>query len=259
MTAVRVAVIGVGNCASSLVQGVAHYRETGSTQGLIHDEICGYRASDVEFVMAVDVDPRKVGKDLSEAIFASPNNTQVFKPDMPTSGVTVMMGRVLDGVAEHMTTAGDRGFAISDAAEATQRERNGASRNRKTRARLDDDRDQAIASDARFARQYEGPAIAARERQDHPACLEPPSIQLDVEMLDAFRKRLDDRIAVSCAAQHALGAIVQPRDDAGVESGADHQEERRAVDRAATDVNLRSFEQDTRNVCGATRKLDLVR
>ena len=122
MTSVRVAVIGVGNCASSLVQGVAHYRETGSSQGLIHDDIGGYRAADVEFAMAVDVDPRKVGKDLSEAIFSAPNNTQVFKPDLPASGVTVMMGRVLDGVADHMTTAGERGFAVSDAAEATQRD-----------------------------------------------------------------------------------------------------------------------------------------
>ncbi len=118
MSSIRVAVIGVGNCASSLVQGVCHYRSADSTQGLIHEFVGGYAAGDVEFVMAVDVDDRKVGKDLSEAIFAKPNNTIVFNPDIPHTGVTVMKGRVLDGVAAHMTTAGERGFMVSDEAEA---------------------------------------------------------------------------------------------------------------------------------------------
>ena len=116
---IKVAVIGVGNCASSLVQGVAYYHSNNSSQGLIHDTIGGYGAGDVAFVMGVDVDARKVGKDISEAIFAGPNCTAVFHADVPASGVKVMMGRKLDGVAEHMTAAGDKGFIVSDAAEAT--------------------------------------------------------------------------------------------------------------------------------------------
>jgi myo-inositol-1-phosphate synthase len=122
MKRIKVAVIGVGNCASSLVQGVAHYRSNNSSQGLIHDRIGGYGAGDVDFVMGVDVDARKVGKDISEAIFSAPNNTTVFHADVATSGVKVMMGKTLDGVAEHMTTAGEKGFILSDAREATQDE-----------------------------------------------------------------------------------------------------------------------------------------
>ena len=120
MKPIKVAVIGVGNCASSLVQGVAYYRKNNSAGGLIHEHIGGYGAGDVEFVMAVDVDSRKVGKDLSEAIFAPPNCTAVFEPDVPASGVEVMMGKVLDGVAEHMTGMGERGFSVSDAPQATR-------------------------------------------------------------------------------------------------------------------------------------------
>jgi len=120
MKPIKVAVIGVGNCASSLVQGVAYYRQNNSSQGLIHDVIGGYGAGDVEFVMGVDVDARKVGKDISEAIFAAPNCTAVFQQDVPASGAKVMMGRVLDGVAEHMTGMGERGFIVADAPEATR-------------------------------------------------------------------------------------------------------------------------------------------
>lgn len=120
MKPIKVAVIGVGNCASSLVQGVAYYRKNNSAGGLIHEEIGGYGAGDVDFVMAVDVDARKVGKDVSEAIFAGPNCTAVFEADVPPSGAKVMMGKVLDGVADHMTTVGETGFQISDAAEATR-------------------------------------------------------------------------------------------------------------------------------------------
>ncbi|MGE3691703.1 MAG: inositol-3-phosphate synthase [Novosphingobium sp.] len=120
MKPIKVAVIGVGNCASSLVQGVAHYRSSNSSQGLIHEQIGGYGAGDVEFVMGVDVDARKVGKDIAEAIFAAPNNTAVFMPNVPASGVKVMMGKILDGVADHMTGMGERGFMVADAPEATK-------------------------------------------------------------------------------------------------------------------------------------------
>ncbi len=119
MKAIKVAVIGVGNCASSLIQGVAYYRSNNSSQGLIHDRIGGYGAGDVQFVLGVDVDARKVGKDISEAIFQNPNNTAVFQPQVPLSGTRVLMGRVLDGVAPHMTTVGEKGFILSDAPEIT--------------------------------------------------------------------------------------------------------------------------------------------
>jgi myo-inositol-1-phosphate synthase len=120
MKPIKVAVIGVGNCASSLVQGVAHYRLNKSSQGLIHDRIGGYGAGDVEFVMGVDVDARKVGKDIAEAIFQAPNNTAVFQPNVPLTGAKVMMGCVSDGVAAHMTGMGERGFIVANEPEATR-------------------------------------------------------------------------------------------------------------------------------------------
>jgi myo-inositol-1-phosphate synthase len=83
MKPIKVAIVGVGNCASSLVQGVAYYRQNNSKQGLIHEKIGGYGAGDVEWVLGIDVDARKVGKDIAEAIFAAPNNTAVFHADVP--------------------------------------------------------------------------------------------------------------------------------------------------------------------------------
>ncbi|EGD60203.1 myo-inositol-1-phosphate synthase [Novosphingobium nitrogenifigens DSM 19370] len=120
MKPIKVAVIGVGNCASSLVQGVYFYRQNNSAGGLIHDRIGGYGAGDVDFVLGIDVDARKVGKDIGEAIFAGPNCTAVFHPDVPQTGGKVIMGRILDGVADHMTGMGDRGFIVADAPEATK-------------------------------------------------------------------------------------------------------------------------------------------
>ncbi|WP_369024949.1 inositol-3-phosphate synthase [Qipengyuania sp. RANM35] len=120
MSAIRVAIVGVGNCASSLVQGAAYYSRQASTRGLIHDYVGGYGADDVRFVLGIDVDRRKVGKDLAEAIFAAPNNTKVFCEDVPLTGAPVIRGRVLDGIAEHMTTAGERGFIVDEGADATQ-------------------------------------------------------------------------------------------------------------------------------------------
>jgi myo-inositol-1-phosphate synthase len=118
MKPIKVAMIGVGNCASSLVQGVAYYRQNNSSQGLIHDKIGGYGAGDVDFVLGIDVDARKVGKDIAEAIFAAPNNTKVFQPSVPATGAKVIMGKTLDGVAAHMTTVGEKGFILADAPEA---------------------------------------------------------------------------------------------------------------------------------------------
>jgi len=101
---IKIAIIGVGNCASSLIQGIHYYKDKNSEDaiGLMHWEIGGYEPEDIEVVAAFDVDQRKVGKDISEAIFAKPNCTQVFCSDVPESGVKVSMGHVLDGVAPHM-------------------------------------------------------------------------------------------------------------------------------------------------------------
>lgn len=97
---IKVAIIGVGNCAASLVQGRFYYA-TGKAIGLMHQELGGYRINDIEFVAAFDVDARKVGKDLSVAIFAAPNCTKKFS-DVPKLNVEVKRGPKLDGVAEHM-------------------------------------------------------------------------------------------------------------------------------------------------------------
>jgi len=120
MNKIKVALVGVGNCASSLVQGRYYYDGRRSADGLIHERIGGYRLSDIEFVLAIDTDARKVGKDLSEAIFATPNCTTVFQKDIPQMGVPVRMGRVLDGMAAHMEEAGERGFVRAEAAEADE-------------------------------------------------------------------------------------------------------------------------------------------
>ncbi|HEU4958805.1 MAG TPA: inositol-3-phosphate synthase [Sphingomonas sp.] len=119
MSSIKVAIVGIGNCASSLVQGLAYYREgANDTVGLMHHDLGGYRPSDIKVVAAWDVDKRKVGKDVAEAIFARPNCTAVFAENMPATGAVVKMGRVLDGVAEHMANAPDeRTFVVAGAAE----------------------------------------------------------------------------------------------------------------------------------------------
>src|SRR5215831_9873542 len=101
---IRVAIAGVGNCASSLVQGVEYYRDRPavSLDGIMRPSIGGYRCSDVEFVGAFDVDRRKVGRPLEEAIFAKPNCTRIFQSALPVSNVIVQAGPILDGVAAHM-------------------------------------------------------------------------------------------------------------------------------------------------------------
>jgi myo-inositol-1-phosphate synthase len=103
MGSIRVAIVGVGNCASSLVQGVHYYRDADPTQtvpGLMHVTFGDYHVRDVEFVAAFDVDDKKVGKDLAEAINASENNT-IKIADVPTTGVTVQRGTTLDGLGKY--------------------------------------------------------------------------------------------------------------------------------------------------------------
>jgi myo-inositol-1-phosphate synthase len=103
MGPIRVAIVGVGNCASSLVQGVHYYRTADPTErvpGLMHVRFGGYHVSDVEFVAAFDVDAKKVGRDLAEAVVASENNTVTFT-DVPPTGVTVQRGPTLDGLGQY--------------------------------------------------------------------------------------------------------------------------------------------------------------
>ena len=125
MKKVKIAIVGVGNCASSLLQGIRYYesKSPGDAIGLMHWEIGGYQPFDIEVAAAFDVDKRKVGLDVSEAIFAKPNCTMVFCEDVPNSGVTVQMGRLLDGFAEHMKEYDeDFSFVLSEAKEANKEE-----------------------------------------------------------------------------------------------------------------------------------------
>src|SRR5205809_2523509 len=103
MGSVRVAIVGVGNCASSLVQGVEYYRDADPNErvpGLMHVTFGDYHVADVEFVAAFDVDAKKVGRDLAEAIVASENNT-IKICDVPPTGVTVQRGPTLDGLGRY--------------------------------------------------------------------------------------------------------------------------------------------------------------
>src|SRR6516225_10007581 len=103
--AVRVAIVGVGNCASALVQGVHKYQSASPDEfvpGLMHVDLGGYHVRDIEFVAAFDVDERKVGRDLAAAIYAEPNNTVRFA-DVPPLGITVSRGRTLDGIGQYLS------------------------------------------------------------------------------------------------------------------------------------------------------------
>jgi myo-inositol-1-phosphate synthase len=103
---VRVAIIGVGNCASSFVQGVHYYRDADPVEqvpGLMHVDLGGYHVGDIEFSAAFDIDADKVGKDLSEAIFAGQNNTLKFDTEVPTLGVEVMRGMTHDGLGKYLS------------------------------------------------------------------------------------------------------------------------------------------------------------
>jgi myo-inositol-1-phosphate synthase len=102
---INVAIIGVGNCASSLVQGVYYYKNAKKGHGIpgiMHTNLGGYHISDINFVAAIDIDINKVGKDLAEAVFTSPNNTFKFT-DVPTTGVKVARGMTHDGLGKYLS------------------------------------------------------------------------------------------------------------------------------------------------------------
>ena len=103
MSKVRLAIVGTGNCASALVQGIEYYKDASPEErvpGLMHVDLGGYHIGDIEVVAAFDVDAKKVGRDVAEAIYSEPNNTVRFA-DVPPTGVTVQRGRTLDGLGEY--------------------------------------------------------------------------------------------------------------------------------------------------------------
>jgi len=125
MNKIKIAIVGVGNCASSLIQGIHYYR--GKTPqdaiGLMHWDIGGYKPCDIDVVAAFDIDKRKVGRDVVEAIFLAPNCTAIFCSNLPKSRVTVRMGRIMDGVADHMKDyEHSRTFVMADQQEPAERE-----------------------------------------------------------------------------------------------------------------------------------------
>ena len=125
MSKIKIGIIGVGNCASSLVQGIHYYadKDAESAIGLMHWDIGGYKPYDIEVVTAYDIDKRKVGQDLTDALLAPPNCTVIFCDNMPQSGVTVKMGNVLDGYSVHMEGYRDKEtFLLSDAAQPSAEE-----------------------------------------------------------------------------------------------------------------------------------------
>ena len=125
MSKIKIAIVGIGNCASSLIQGIQYYRNKTPDDaiGLMHWEIGGYMPGDMEVVAAFDVDKRKIGLDVNEAIFSEPNCTTVFCSDIPKAGVEVQMGKILDGFSEHMKEYADKyTFILADAPEPTKEE-----------------------------------------------------------------------------------------------------------------------------------------
>jgi myo-inositol-1-phosphate synthase len=125
MEKIRIAIVGVGNCCCSLIQGIHYYRKLSVEDaiGLMHWDIGGYKPYNIEVVAAFDIDKRKVGKDLAEAIFERPNCTKVFCKDIPMTGIKVRMGRVLDGFSEHMREYDDHHtFVLTEEPEPSKEE-----------------------------------------------------------------------------------------------------------------------------------------
>ena len=123
MSKIKIAIIGIGNCTSSLIQGIHFYQGKNEKDaiGLMHWDIGGYTPGDIDVVAAFDIDARKVGVDVHEAIFAEPNCTTVFCSEIPASGVKVQMGKVLDGFSDHMKDYADkRSFLLADAVQPTE-------------------------------------------------------------------------------------------------------------------------------------------
>jgi len=125
MNEIRIGIIGVGNCCSALIQGIEYYKEEMDKDaiGLMHWDIEGFKPYDIKPVCAFDIDERKVGQDLSDAIFSEPNCCQIIQENIPHQGVEVKMGKILDGFPNHMDYHEDKySFILSDQEEATKEE-----------------------------------------------------------------------------------------------------------------------------------------
>ena len=125
MRKIKIAIVGMGNCASSLIQGIHYYKDKNQDDaiGLMHWEIGGFRPMDIEVVAAFDVDKRKVGLDVSDAILAPPNCTTIFFSDIPKTDTIVKMGKILDGVSQHMQDYSDKlTFLLADHPEPSKDE-----------------------------------------------------------------------------------------------------------------------------------------
>jgi len=116
MAKINIAIAGVGNCASALLQGIEMYKKSPeNTIGLLNYDLGGYTPGDINVVAAFDVDKRKVGKPLREAVFAKPNCTKIFYDNLPDYPVKVHMGPIMDGVSKHMADYDeDRAFVVAD-------------------------------------------------------------------------------------------------------------------------------------------------
>ena len=119
MTPIRVAIVGVGNCASALVQGIEYYSKHEDTSGLNYVQIGGYYVNDISIVAAWDVDDRKVGKPVNEAILAAPNCCITLEDVSQASTAIIRMAPILDGVSQHMLSAGEKSFVLSRQVEDT--------------------------------------------------------------------------------------------------------------------------------------------
>jgi len=125
MSKIKVAIVGIGNCASSLIQGIHYYgnKTLDDAIGLMHWEIGGFRPSDIEVVAAFDIDKRKVGLDVNKAIFSEPNCTTIFCSDIREAGVKVDMSKILDCFSEHMKDYEDKyTFVKADEPEPNEEE-----------------------------------------------------------------------------------------------------------------------------------------
>lgn len=125
MGKIKIAICGIGNCASALIQGIHYCADKGPDQvaGLMNWTLGGYTPADIDVVAAFDVDARKVGKDAAEAIFTPPNCATTFYPEVRNLGVTVQMGKILDGVSDHMENYPEnQTYLIAHAPEPTPSE-----------------------------------------------------------------------------------------------------------------------------------------
>jgi len=125
MEKIKIAIAGMGNCASSLLQGIHYYQDKSNEDavGLMHWDIGGYKPHDIELVAAFDIDKRKVGKDASEAIFSLPNCTTRFSKEIPRKNINVKMGKILDSISDHMKEYPENNtFVLAEENEASKEE-----------------------------------------------------------------------------------------------------------------------------------------